>query len=89
MGTYQGEATLLKDGEEIARVHASLRSRREHGREHWWGQVQADDFDGAAYISEELTVRLPDGSEGTIVGVDGAGPGAPLQVMTAEGSPPG
>jgi hypothetical protein len=88
MGMYKGEATLLQHGEEVARVHASLRSRREHGRDHWWGQVQADDLEGAAFVSQQFTLRLADGTEGVVVGVDGGGPGAPLHVMAAE-PPPG
>lgn len=91
MATYRGEATLVHRGEEMARVQADLVSHREpNGVRSWRGTLIGDDLDPFDVTEAgTMTIRLPDGREGTVLAdhASSVGPGEPVTVR-GSGTPP-
>lgn len=71
MSSYHGPATLVHDDHEIA-VHAHLVSDQEPGRRGGWGGfVKCDPETLVPLLGVTGTLRLPNGSKGTVVIMDG------------------
>ena len=81
MSSYNGPATLVDDTHDIA-VQAHLVSDQRPGSHAGWGGfVTCDPTTLAPIVGATMTLRLPDGAEGTVVVLGGG-------TIEGSGSPP-